>query len=76
MEAQTILGSLVCFPNLYVHIPVLRSVPGSDDVLVGKEDIKVNHQSGQILKGKLFLVFFITVKALKPRLTSIPGCTL
>uniref|UniRef100_A0A3Q2XZM8 Ral GTPase activating protein catalytic subunit alpha 2 n=1 Tax=Hippocampus comes TaxID=109280 RepID=A0A3Q2XZM8_HIPCM len=40
MEAQTILGSLVCFPNLYVHVPVLRSVPGSDDVLVGKEDIK------------------------------------
>ncbi|XP_051942453.1 ral GTPase-activating protein subunit alpha-2 isoform X6 [Hippocampus zosterae] len=40
MEAQTILGSLVCFPNLYVHIPVLRSVPGADDVLVGKEDIK------------------------------------
>ncbi|XP_077403583.1 ral GTPase-activating protein subunit alpha-2 isoform X5 [Vanacampus margaritifer] len=40
MEAQTILGSLVCFPNLYVHIPVLRSVAGSDDVLIGNEDIK------------------------------------
>ncbi|XP_061650252.1 ral GTPase-activating protein subunit alpha-2 isoform X6 [Phyllopteryx taeniolatus] len=40
MEAQTILGSLVCFPNLYVHIPVLRSVAGSDDILVGNEDIK------------------------------------
>ncbi|XP_077394615.1 ral GTPase-activating protein subunit alpha-2 isoform X4 [Festucalex cinctus] len=40
MEAQTILGSLVCFPNLYVHIPVLRSVAGSDDVLAGNEDIK------------------------------------
>ncbi|XP_061699184.1 ral GTPase-activating protein subunit alpha-2 isoform X3 [Syngnathoides biaculeatus] len=40
MEAQTILGSLVCFPNLYVHIPVLRSVTGSDDILVGNEDIK------------------------------------
>ncbi|XP_061551381.1 ral GTPase-activating protein subunit alpha-2 isoform X9 [Phycodurus eques] len=40
MEAQTILGSLVCFPNLYVHIPVLRSVAGSGDILVGNEDIK------------------------------------
>ncbi|XP_072769763.1 ral GTPase-activating protein subunit alpha-2 isoform X7 [Nerophis lumbriciformis] len=40
MEAQTILGSLVCFPNLYVHIPVLRSVAGSDDIVVGNEDIK------------------------------------
>nr|XP_057945874.1 ral GTPase-activating protein subunit alpha-2 isoform X5 [Doryrhamphus excisus] len=40
MEAQTILGSLVCFPNLYVHIPVLRSVAGSDDIVIGNEDIK------------------------------------
>nr|XP_061798197.1 ral GTPase-activating protein subunit alpha-2 [Nerophis lumbriciformis] len=40
IEAQTILGSLVCFPNLYVHIPVLRSVAGSDDIHVGNEDIK------------------------------------
>lgn len=42
MEAQTILGSLVCFPNLYVQIPVLRSVPGSDDIVIGNEDIRVN----------------------------------
>ncbi|KAF7656334.1 hypothetical protein LDENG_00042640, partial [Lucifuga dentata] len=40
MEAQTILGSLVCFPNLYLQIPLLQTVPGSDDVVVGKEDIK------------------------------------
>ncbi|CAK6968023.1 ral GTPase-activating protein subunit alpha-2 isoform X1 [Scomber scombrus] len=40
MEAQTILGSLVCFPNLYLQIPLLRTVPGSDDVVVGNEDIK------------------------------------
>lgn len=40
IEAQTILGSLVCFPNLYVQIPVLHSVPGSNDITVGNEDIK------------------------------------
>ncbi|XP_026156072.1 ral GTPase-activating protein subunit alpha-2 isoform X2 [Mastacembelus armatus] len=40
MEAQTILGSLVCFPNLYLQIPILQHVPGSDDTIVGKEDIK------------------------------------
>ncbi|XP_053700335.1 ral GTPase-activating protein subunit alpha-2 isoform X3 [Synchiropus splendidus] len=38
MEAQTILGSLVCFPNLYVQIPVLRS--GGGDIAVGNEDVK------------------------------------
>ncbi|KAM7376513.1 hypothetical protein PAMP_006241 [Pampus punctatissimus] len=40
MEAQTILGSLVCFPNLYLQIPLLQTVPGSDDVVVSNEDIK------------------------------------
>ncbi|XP_041668327.1 ral GTPase-activating protein subunit alpha-2 isoform X2 [Cheilinus undulatus] len=40
MEAQTILGSLVCFPNLYLQIPILQRVPGSDEVIVGNEDIK------------------------------------
>ncbi|XP_029315985.1 ral GTPase-activating protein subunit alpha-2 isoform X4 [Cottoperca gobio] len=40
MEAQTILGSLVCFPNLYLQIPVLQHMPGSDDIIVGNEDIK------------------------------------
>ncbi|CAJ1073907.1 ral GTPase-activating protein subunit alpha-2 isoform X2 [Xyrichtys novacula] len=40
MEAQTILGSLVCFPNLYLKIPILQRVPGSDDIIVGNEDIK------------------------------------
>lgn len=44
MEAQTILGSLVCFPNLYLQIPVLQHVPGSDEIVVGNEDIKVNDQ--------------------------------
>uniref|UniRef100_A0AAY4CUR8 Rap-GAP domain-containing protein n=1 Tax=Denticeps clupeoides TaxID=299321 RepID=A0AAY4CUR8_9TELE len=40
IEAQTVLGSLVCFPNLYRQIPSLMSTPGSDDIVVGKEDIK------------------------------------
>ncbi|XP_026212086.1 ral GTPase-activating protein subunit alpha-2 isoform X3 [Anabas testudineus] len=40
MEAQTVLGSLVCFPNLYLQIPVLQHVPGSDEIVVGNEDIK------------------------------------
>ncbi|TMS21207.1 Ral GTPase-activating protein subunit alpha-2, partial [Larimichthys crocea] len=40
MEAQTILGSLVCFPNLYLQIPILQRIPGSDDIVVGNEDIK------------------------------------
>ncbi|XP_034431362.1 ral GTPase-activating protein subunit alpha-2 isoform X2 [Hippoglossus hippoglossus] len=40
MEAQTVLGSLVCFPNLYLQIPVLQHVPGSEEILVGNEDIK------------------------------------
>ncbi|XP_041927358.1 ral GTPase-activating protein subunit alpha-2 isoform X4 [Alosa sapidissima] len=40
IEAQTVLGSLVCFPNLYRQIPSLMSTPGSDDLEVGKEDIK------------------------------------
>uniref|UniRef100_A0A3Q0T283 Ral GTPase activating protein catalytic subunit alpha 2 n=1 Tax=Amphilophus citrinellus TaxID=61819 RepID=A0A3Q0T283_AMPCI len=40
VEAQTILGSLVCFPNLYLQIPILQRVPGSDDISVGSENIK------------------------------------
>ncbi|XP_037341987.2 ral GTPase-activating protein subunit alpha-2 isoform X1 [Pungitius pungitius] len=40
MEAQTILGSLVCFPNLYRQIPVLQGVPGSDDITISDENIK------------------------------------
>ncbi|XP_034153498.1 ral GTPase-activating protein subunit alpha-2 [Esox lucius] len=40
IEAGTVLGSLVCFPNLYAQIPLLQTVPGTDDVVVGNEDIK------------------------------------
>uniref|UniRef100_A0A8C6PPR4 Ral GTPase activating protein catalytic subunit alpha 2 n=1 Tax=Nothobranchius furzeri TaxID=105023 RepID=A0A8C6PPR4_NOTFU len=41
IEAQTTLGSLVCFPNLYLQIPVLQNVPGSNDIIVGSEDYKL-----------------------------------
>ncbi|XP_056914096.1 ral GTPase-activating protein subunit alpha-2 isoform X3 [Takifugu flavidus] len=40
VEAQTILGSLVCFPNVYHQIPLLQHVSASDDVVVCNEDIK------------------------------------
>ncbi|XP_056151481.1 ral GTPase-activating protein subunit alpha-2 [Lampris incognitus] len=40
MEAQTVLGSLLCFPNLYLQIPLLQTVPGSSDIIVSNEDIK------------------------------------
>uniref|UniRef100_A0A4W4HC52 Rap-GAP domain-containing protein n=1 Tax=Electrophorus electricus TaxID=8005 RepID=A0A4W4HC52_ELEEL len=30
IEAQTLLGSLVCFPNLYQQIPSLQAIPGID----------------------------------------------
>ncbi|XP_038127508.1 ral GTPase-activating protein subunit alpha-2 isoform X5 [Cyprinodon tularosa] len=42
IEAQTILGSLVCFPNLYQQIAILKSVPGSNDVSVGNDNLKNN----------------------------------
>ncbi|MGH0168711.1 UNVERIFIED_CONTAM: hypothetical protein FKN15_055434 [Acipenser sinensis] len=40
IEAQTILGSLVCFPNLYQQMPLLQPVPGSTERFIGNEDIK------------------------------------
>ncbi|XP_047013619.1 ral GTPase-activating protein subunit alpha-2 isoform X1 [Ictalurus punctatus] len=40
IEAQTVLGSLVCFPNLYQHMPSLQSAPKSQDIMVGKDDLK------------------------------------
>ncbi|KAM6973279.1 ral GTPase-activating protein subunit alpha-2, partial [Aplochiton taeniatus] len=40
IEAQTVLGSLVCFPNLYLQIPLLQTVPGTEDIVVGNEEIK------------------------------------
>ncbi|XP_059561400.1 ral GTPase-activating protein subunit alpha-2 isoform X5 [Myotis daubentonii] len=39
-EALTILGSLVCFPNVYQEIPLLQSVPEVGEVIAGTEDVK------------------------------------
>nr|XP_014350838.1 PREDICTED: ral GTPase-activating protein subunit alpha-2 [Latimeria chalumnae] len=40
LEAQIILGSLVCFPNLYQQMPLLQSVSNTTDIISGDEDIK------------------------------------
>ncbi|XP_061089526.1 ral GTPase-activating protein subunit alpha-2 isoform X3 [Conger conger] len=40
VEAQTILGSLVCFPNLYLQMPLPQSVPGNGDINAGNEGVK------------------------------------
>jgi hypothetical protein len=40
-EALTILGSLVCFPNTFQEIPLLRSVLEVNEVISGTEDVKV-----------------------------------
>lgn len=50
MEAQTIIGSLVCFPNLYLRIPLLQPMPGSEDIVVSNEDIKVRNSYLGFLK--------------------------
>ncbi|XP_033616902.1 ral GTPase-activating protein subunit alpha-2, partial [Fukomys damarensis] len=39
-EALTVLGSLVCFPNIYREIPLLQSVPEVSEVITGTEDVK------------------------------------
>lgn len=39
-EALTILGSLVCFPNVYQEIPLLQSLPEVGEVIAGTEDVK------------------------------------
>lgn len=49
VEAQTILGSLVCFPNVYHQIPLLQHESGSDDVVVCNEDIKVRKLTFQLV---------------------------
>uniref|UniRef100_A0A8C7XD37 Ral GTPase activating protein catalytic subunit alpha 2 n=1 Tax=Oryzias sinensis TaxID=183150 RepID=A0A8C7XD37_9TELE len=49
IKAQTILGSLVCFPNLYRQIPIL--LPSSNDINIGNMDIKVNDQEIILLEA-------------------------
>ncbi|XP_053567986.1 ral GTPase-activating protein subunit alpha-2 isoform X2 [Bombina bombina] len=40
LEAQIILGSLVCFPNIYKEIPLLESSSGANDIITDHKDIK------------------------------------
>ena len=40
MEAQILLGSLVCFPNLYAELPALHPTT-ADTVLTKFTDVKV-----------------------------------
>ncbi|XP_026973896.1 ral GTPase-activating protein subunit alpha-2 isoform X2 [Sagmatias obliquidens] len=40
LEALTILGSLVCFPNTYREIPLWQPVPEVTEVTRGTEDVK------------------------------------
>ncbi|XP_074920611.1 ral GTPase-activating protein subunit alpha-2 isoform X5 [Chelonoidis abingdonii] len=39
-EAHTILGSLVCFPNIYQEIPLLQPIPEADEIITGAADVK------------------------------------
>ncbi|KFV97188.1 Ral GTPase-activating protein subunit alpha-2, partial [Eurypyga helias] len=39
-EAHTILGSLVCFPNIYQEIPLLRPISEAGEIVVGTADVK------------------------------------
>ncbi|KAJ8392987.1 hypothetical protein AAFF_G00068910, partial [Aldrovandia affinis] len=40
IEAQTVLGSLVCFPNLYQQMPSPQALPGASDIGVANGDVK------------------------------------
>ncbi|XP_025057749.1 ral GTPase-activating protein subunit alpha-2 isoform X1 [Alligator sinensis] len=39
-EAHTILGSLVCFPNIYQEIPLLQPILKAGDIIAGTADVK------------------------------------
>uniref|UniRef100_A0A8C8RVU2 Ral GTPase activating protein catalytic subunit alpha 2 n=1 Tax=Pelusios castaneus TaxID=367368 RepID=A0A8C8RVU2_9SAUR len=39
-EAHTILGSLVCFPNIYQEIPLLQPIPEAEEIITGAADVK------------------------------------
>uniref|UniRef100_A0A493TUQ9 Ral GTPase activating protein catalytic subunit alpha 2 n=1 Tax=Anas platyrhynchos platyrhynchos TaxID=8840 RepID=A0A493TUQ9_ANAPP len=39
-EAHTILGSLVCFPNIYQEIPLLRPISEAGEIIAGSADVK------------------------------------
>ncbi|XP_075719090.1 ral GTPase-activating protein subunit alpha-2 isoform X2 [Rhinoderma darwinii] len=40
LEAQIILGSLVCYPNIYKNLPLLDSSRGLNDLIIDHKDIK------------------------------------
>lgn len=60
VEAQILLGSLVCFPNFYGELPALH--PTTAEVVLTKfPDVKVDGQLGQVvmpLLGLCALLFF------------------
>ncbi|OXB58536.1 hypothetical protein ASZ78_009875 [Callipepla squamata] len=39
-EAHTILGSLVCFPNIYQEIPLLQPTSEAGEIIAGSADVK------------------------------------
>uniref|UniRef100_A0A8C2TZX9 Ral GTPase activating protein catalytic subunit alpha 2 n=1 Tax=Coturnix japonica TaxID=93934 RepID=A0A8C2TZX9_COTJA len=39
-EAHTILGSLVCFPNIYQEIPLLQPMSEAGEIIAGSADVK------------------------------------
>uniref|UniRef100_A0A669Q9N1 Ral GTPase activating protein catalytic subunit alpha 2 n=1 Tax=Phasianus colchicus TaxID=9054 RepID=A0A669Q9N1_PHACC len=39
-EAHTILGSLVCFPNIYQEIPLLQPISEAGEIIAGSADVK------------------------------------
>ncbi|XP_053317313.1 ral GTPase-activating protein subunit alpha-2 isoform X2 [Spea bombifrons] len=40
LEAQVILGSIICFPNIYKDLPLLEPSQGTSEILTEHEDIK------------------------------------
>ncbi|KAM8946472.1 ral GTPase-activating protein subunit alpha-2 [Pelodytes ibericus] len=40
LEAQILLGSLVCFPNVYKDLPLLEPSTGTSDIITEHQDIK------------------------------------
>ncbi|XP_066451854.1 ral GTPase-activating protein subunit alpha-2 isoform X1 [Eleutherodactylus coqui] len=40
LEAQIILGSLVCYPNIYKDLPLLESSSGLNDLIIDNKDVK------------------------------------
>ncbi|NXE54126.1 RGPA2 protein, partial [Casuarius casuarius] len=55
-EAHTILGSLVCFPNIYQEIPLLQPISEAGEIIAGTADVKVKlHFISKALCSQTFL---------------------